>query len=73
MSFYAPVEHALFSRDHGKTTYLSLLPCLEIEGGLCCLLKEPCFIQGASSAPLQNLPPPVIIKKPALDWKELDR
>ncbi|XP_025070447.1 src-like-adapter 2 [Alligator sinensis] len=82
-SSWDSVKHYRINRLENGWLYIS--PCLtfpslqdlvdyysEIEGGLCCLLKEPCYIQGASSAPLQNLPPPVIIKKPALDWKELD-
>ncbi|CAM4549571.1 unnamed protein product [Lepidochelys kempii] len=44
----------------------------EIGDGLCCLLKEPCFTQGAVRAPAQDLAPPVVIKKSALNWQELD-
>ncbi|KAG6925678.1 Src like adaptor 2 [Chelydra serpentina] len=44
----------------------------ETGDGLCCLLKEPCFIQGAVRAPAQNLAPPVVVKKSALNWQELD-
>uniref|UniRef100_A0A674JWE6 Src like adaptor 2 n=1 Tax=Terrapene triunguis TaxID=2587831 RepID=A0A674JWE6_9SAUR len=44
----------------------------EIGDELCCLLKEPCFIQGAVRVPAQNLAPPVVIKKSALNWQELD-
>ncbi|XP_067400623.1 src-like-adapter 2 [Emydura macquarii macquarii] len=42
----------------------------EIGDGLCCLLREPCFIQGALRAP--NLPLPAVVKPPALNWQELD-
>ncbi|XP_039353193.1 src-like-adapter 2 isoform X1 [Mauremys reevesii] len=44
----------------------------EIGDGLCCLLKEPCFIQGAVRVPAQNLAPPVVVKKSSLNWQELD-
>ncbi|XP_074868106.1 src-like-adapter 2 isoform X2 [Carettochelys insculpta] len=44
----------------------------EIAEGLCCLLKEPCFIQGAVRAPAQALPPPVVVKKATLNWQELN-
>uniref|UniRef100_A0A8D0H6S0 Src like adaptor 2 n=1 Tax=Sphenodon punctatus TaxID=8508 RepID=A0A8D0H6S0_SPHPU len=44
----------------------------ETTDGLCCVLKEPCFIQGTSPVPGRNLHEPVIVKKPALNWNELD-
>uniref|UniRef100_A0A8C0HHT4 Src like adaptor 2 n=1 Tax=Chelonoidis abingdonii TaxID=106734 RepID=A0A8C0HHT4_CHEAB len=44
----------------------------EIGDGLCCLLKEPCFIQGAVRVPAQNLALPVVVKKSSLNWEELD-
>ncbi|XP_029470543.1 src-like-adapter 2 [Rhinatrema bivittatum] len=44
----------------------------EVEDGLCCLLKAPCFLEGSRSTPVQNLPEPLVIKTPALNWKDLD-
>uniref|UniRef100_A0A8C8VN92 Src-like-adapter 2 n=1 Tax=Pelusios castaneus TaxID=367368 RepID=A0A8C8VN92_9SAUR len=43
----------------------------EIGEGLCCLLREPCFIHGAERAPAPN-PPPAVVKPSALNWQELD-
>ncbi|XP_007908663.1 src-like-adapter 2 [Callorhinchus milii] len=43
----------------------------ECDEGLCCLLKEPCRIQG-SVAPLQQHPAPIIVQKPQLNWGTMD-
>ncbi|XP_043946506.1 src-like-adapter 2 [Protopterus annectens] len=40
--------------------------------GLCCTLKNPCFIQGVNPMPIQNYSEPIIVKKPALNWNEVD-
>ncbi|NXA53802.1 SLAP2 protein, partial [Nothocercus julius] len=44
----------------------------ECGDGLCCLLKEPCQLEGGCQAPARALPPPVAIKKPALNWERVD-
>ncbi|XP_025913464.1 src-like-adapter 2 [Apteryx rowi] len=44
----------------------------EFGEGLCCLLKEPCYLEGVRQAPAPNLPPPVVVKKPALNWDKVD-
>ncbi|XP_078506639.1 src-like-adapter 2 [Lissotriton helveticus] len=56
-----------FSTLHELVEYYSELP-----DGLCCSLKEPCFIEGSRRIPASNLPEPVIVKKPELNWKDLD-
>ncbi|KAJ7331881.1 hypothetical protein JRQ81_014061 [Phrynocephalus forsythii] len=43
----------------------------ETGDGLCCCLKEPCFIQRSSPNLPYNLSKPVVVKKPALNWQEL--
>ncbi|KAI1890236.1 hypothetical protein AGOR_G00151640 [Albula goreensis] len=40
--------------------------------GLCCLLKEPCFIVGSNKVPVVTGPPPMAIRKPTLNWKDVD-
>ncbi|XP_010211112.1 PREDICTED: src-like-adapter 2 [Tinamus guttatus] len=44
----------------------------ECGDGLCCLLKEPCHVAGGRPAPARRLPPPLAVKKQALDWDRLD-
>ncbi|XP_042317497.1 src-like-adapter 2 isoform X4 [Sceloporus undulatus] len=44
----------------------------ETRDGLCCCLKEPCFIQGSTSHLLHNLSKPVVVSKPALNWQEIN-
>ncbi|XP_062445347.1 src-like-adapter 2 [Rhea pennata] len=44
----------------------------ECGDGLCCLLKEPCYLEGARQAPALGLPPPVVVQKPALNWDKVD-
>ncbi|XP_013908878.1 PREDICTED: src-like-adapter 2 isoform X2 [Thamnophis sirtalis] len=43
----------------------------ESSDGLCCCLKKPCFIQGASSSLFHNLPKPVEVKRSALNWQQI--
>ncbi|XP_041080070.1 src-like-adapter 2 [Polyodon spathula] len=40
--------------------------------GLCCTLKEPCYIQGSNNVPVQNMPEPIMVRKPTLNWKDVD-
>ncbi|XP_018612046.1 src-like-adapter 2 [Scleropages formosus] len=44
----------------------------EMPDGLCCLLKEPCFIQGSNNVPVVTGPLPITVRKPTLNWKEVD-
>ncbi|XP_062975926.1 src-like-adapter 2 [Elgaria multicarinata webbii] len=44
----------------------------ETRGGLCCCLKEPCFIQESTSGFLHHLSKAVVVKKPALNWQEIN-
>ncbi|XP_069508351.1 src-like-adapter 2 isoform X2 [Ambystoma mexicanum] len=56
-----------FSSLHELVDYYS-----ELCDGLCCSLKEPCFIEGSRRLPVQTFPEPVIVNKPELNWKDLD-
>ncbi|XP_028850102.1 src-like-adapter 2 [Denticeps clupeoides] len=44
----------------------------ETKDGLCCLLREPCFIQGSNNVPVITGPPPMAIRKPTLNWKDVN-
>uniref|UniRef100_A0A4W5R1F8 Src like adaptor 2b n=1 Tax=Hucho hucho TaxID=62062 RepID=A0A4W5R1F8_9TELE len=44
----------------------------EVTDGLCCLLEEPCFIQGSNSIPVATGPIPMAVRKPTLNWKDVD-
>ncbi|XP_030625992.1 src-like-adapter 2 [Chanos chanos] len=44
----------------------------EVEDGLCCLLREPCYIQGSNNVPVVSGPPPKAIRKPTLNWKDVN-
>ncbi|XP_039590851.1 src-like-adapter 2 [Polypterus senegalus] len=44
----------------------------EMKEGICCTLTEPCCIQGSNNVPVQNVPEPVIVRKPTINWKEVD-
>uniref|UniRef100_UPI00398EA0D3 src-like-adapter 2 isoform X1 n=2 Tax=Pristiophorus japonicus TaxID=55135 RepID=UPI00398EA0D3 len=43
----------------------------ESNEGLCCILKEPCHIQGPPAVQ-QHHPDPVVVQKPQLNWSEVD-
>ncbi|XP_017343609.1 src-like-adapter 2 isoform X1 [Ictalurus punctatus] len=43
----------------------------EVSDGLCCLLSEPCFIQGSNNVPVVSGPLPVSVRKPTLNWKDV--
>ncbi|XP_062871859.1 src-like-adapter 2 [Trichomycterus rosablanca] len=43
----------------------------EASDGLCCLLGDPCYIQGSNNVPVVNCPPPVSVKKPTINWKDV--
>ncbi|KAJ8361326.1 hypothetical protein SKAU_G00178510 [Synaphobranchus kaupii] len=44
----------------------------ETMDGLCCLLREPCFIHGSNNVPVVTCPPPMTIRRPTLNWKDVD-
>ncbi|XP_053055974.1 src-like-adapter 2 isoform X3 [Acinonyx jubatus] len=44
----------------------------ELADDICCLLKEPCALRRAGSLPGKPIPPPVIVQRTPLNWKELD-
>ncbi|XP_035593946.2 src-like-adapter 2 [Oncorhynchus keta] len=44
----------------------------EVRDGLCCLLGEPCFIQGSNNVPVVTGPLPMAVRKPTLNWKDMD-
>lgn len=55
----------------GGGTLLTLpAPCPEFGEGLCCLLREPCSMEGAKVAPISTLP---TVMKPSLNWDKIDR
>lgn len=56
-----------FSSLHELVDYYS-----EIGNGLCCCLKEPCFIQGSNSGLHHGFSKPVIVKKAPLNWQEIN-
>ncbi|XP_074913873.1 src-like-adapter 2 isoform X2 [Buteo buteo] len=54
----------------GGGTLLTLpAPCPEFGEGLCCLLREPCSMEGAKVAPISTLP---TVMKPSLNWDKID-
>ncbi|NXX52793.1 SLAP2 protein, partial [Scopus umbretta] len=42
----------------------------EFGEGLCCPLREPCFMEGARVAPVPAMP--TVVKKPSLNWDKID-
>ncbi|XP_068576680.1 src-like-adapter 2 [Cebidichthys violaceus] len=44
----------------------------EFEHGLCCRLREPCFIQGLDDAP-EARPIPTTVRRPTINWKDISR
>ncbi|XP_048839200.1 src-like-adapter 2 [Brienomyrus brachyistius] len=44
----------------------------EVADGLCCMLREPCFIQGSNNVPVMTGPQPMTVRKPTINWKDVD-
>ncbi|XP_027000579.1 src-like-adapter 2 isoform X1 [Tachysurus fulvidraco] len=44
----------------------------EVADGLCCVLREPCFIQGSNNVPVVSGPPPLAVRKPTINWKDVN-
>ncbi|XP_076132420.1 src-like-adapter 2 [Alosa pseudoharengus] len=44
----------------------------EVSDGLCTILREPCFIQGSNNVPVVTGPPPQVVRKPTLNWKDVN-
>uniref|UniRef100_A0A8C9R181 Src like adaptor 2 n=2 Tax=Scleropages formosus TaxID=113540 RepID=A0A8C9R181_SCLFO len=58
------------------TTFSSLFQLVdhysEVEDGLCCILGEPCFIRGYNNVPVVTGSMPTPVRKPPINWKEVD-
>uniref|UniRef100_A0A8B9JK27 Src-like-adaptor 2 n=1 Tax=Astyanax mexicanus TaxID=7994 RepID=A0A8B9JK27_ASTMX len=54
-------------------TLAHLVEHYTVSEGLCCLLREPCYIQGSNNVPVLSGPPPVAVRKPTLNWKDVNR
>ncbi|XP_070758897.1 src-like-adapter 2 [Enoplosus armatus] len=44
----------------------------ELADGLCCLLTEPCFIQGFDTT-REARPIPITVRRPTINWKDISR
>ncbi|XP_066239965.1 src-like-adapter 2 [Saccopteryx leptura] len=44
----------------------------ELADDICCLLKKPCALRRAGPVPGKDIPPPVMVQRAPLNWKELD-
>lgn len=44
----------------------------EVSDGLCTLLRDPCYIQGSNNVPVVTGPPPQAVRKPTLNWKDVN-
>ncbi|XP_063065225.1 src-like-adapter 2 isoform X1 [Engraulis encrasicolus] len=44
----------------------------EVSDGLCSLLRDPCYIQGSNNVPVVTGPPPQAVRKPTLNWKDVN-
>ncbi|XP_050952790.1 src-like-adapter 2 isoform X1 [Labeo rohita] len=44
----------------------------EVSDGLCCTLGEPCYIIGSNNVPVVTGPPPVAVKRPTINWKDVN-
>ncbi|XP_048879762.1 src-like-adapter 2 [Brienomyrus brachyistius] len=44
----------------------------EVSDALCCPLREPCFIRGYNNVPVIRGTPPPPVRKPPLNWNEVD-
>ncbi|XP_041745107.1 src-like-adapter 2 [Coregonus clupeaformis] len=44
----------------------------ESADGLCCLLREPCIIQGSNNTTMTTRPYPKAIRRPTLNWNDVD-
>lgn len=53
--------------------YVVLSLSIEVSDGLCTLLRDPCYIQGSNNVPVVTGPPPQAVRKPTLNWKDVNR
>ncbi|KAI7793990.1 src-like-adapter 2 [Triplophysa rosa] len=53
-------------------TLSDLVAHYSVSDGLCCTLGEPCFIHGSNNVPVVT-GPPVAIKRPTINWKDVNR
>ncbi|KAJ8265326.1 hypothetical protein COCON_G00144250 [Conger conger] len=58
-----------------RLTFVSLSQLVdhysEVADGLCCLLREPCFIFESNNMPMVT-GPPMVVRKATLNWKDVD-
>ncbi|XP_012689963.1 src-like-adapter 2 [Clupea harengus] len=82
-SGYRPVKHyRIHCLENGwhyispRLTFPSLSALVEhyseASDGLCSLLREPCFIQGSNNVPVITGPPPQAVRRPTLNWKDVN-
>ncbi|XP_051961950.1 src-like-adapter 2 isoform X2 [Xyrauchen texanus] len=43
-----------------------------VSDGLCCTLGEPCYIIGSNNVPVVTGPPPLAVKRPTINWKDVN-
>lgn len=49
-----------------------LITHYSVSDGLCCTLGEPCYIIGSNNVPVVNGAPPAAVKRPTINWKDVD-
>uniref|UniRef100_A0A8C1ZBB6 Src-like-adaptor 2 n=1 Tax=Cyprinus carpio TaxID=7962 RepID=A0A8C1ZBB6_CYPCA len=54
-------------------TLSDLVAHYSVSDGLCCTLGEPCYIIGSNNVPVVTGPPPIAVKRPTINWKDVDR
>ncbi|XP_071773563.1 src-like-adapter 2 isoform X1 [Centroberyx gerrardi] len=83
-SYLASVKHYRIHRLQNGWFYISpslTFPSLhhlvehysETADGLCCPLREPCFIQGSDNTTEMTRPLPTAMRRPTLNWKDVSR
>ncbi|XP_060793992.1 src-like-adapter 2 isoform X2 [Neoarius graeffei] len=53
-------------------TLTHLVEHYSVSDGLCCFLREPCFIQGSNNVPVVSGPPPISVRRSTINWKEVN-
>ncbi|XP_063065226.1 src-like-adapter 2 isoform X2 [Engraulis encrasicolus] len=53
-------------------TLAALVDHYSVSDGLCSLLRDPCYIQGSNNVPVVTGPPPQAVRKPTLNWKDVN-
>uniref|UniRef100_A0AAY4D1M0 SH2 domain-containing protein n=1 Tax=Denticeps clupeoides TaxID=299321 RepID=A0AAY4D1M0_9TELE len=65
--FYLFTSHAFSSLSQLVDHYSDSID------GLCCLLRQPCFIREAEKTPAARVPPSACVRKPTINWRNVDR